>query len=254
MWTFFDFENNWTKYHLIWQSDYVQDILKPSMEKWCETEAYLDISTNSQPIWKPKSDLWTYSRTDFHCTRISERTDEHIHKHNLISKYNDTRKRLLGYPFSDTEILHDSFHEIMYDGIYESFEPKKNSWEANILVMGANYLSEAQVAAFKIFDPNSTPYEYDCPYTNSSYAILPESKIVIDFQRAFMFKIDPKPKNSAQNIVGKYFERFMELNSESDFELETDSDSNSDSDYDSNSDSECESDSGSESESVNLIL
>ncbi len=207
MWKYYDFENNWDAFHKVWQSYPVQEVLKPEMDDWCDDVANIACDENTgdfyKPVWKCGDDLWKYSRSDFHLTRIMQRADDHVHKHNWLKLYKIRRKDI-GIPFSNDITASNSFVDLIVPDILEYFEPIRHSWEANVLYTGANVLAESQKVAFELFLPNSRPIVFSWHW--QTYALLPEEKIVIDFSRAFKYKTDPSHSVSAQ-FIGKLWEK-----------------------------------------------
>ena len=65
-WRYYDFDANWDKVYKVWQSDAVQDVLKPDMEEWCKKHAYYKRDEDGnlhKPTWHRGDSLWRYSVT-----------------------------------------------------------------------------------------------------------------------------------------------------------------------------------------------
>lgn len=196
-WRYYDFDANWTQFYDLWISDPVQEVLKPSMIRWCETQAYFK-SDGTKPQWQPKSDLWTYSRTDYHSQRMLDKANEHVQNHHLIKKFGESLARA-GTPVRDPELLGDYFLRCGgFDEIEQRFAPPAKSLEANVLMMGANFLAEAQAFAGEIMFPGKDTEVWADDACENEIAVVPEAKIILDFQRCYHWKNGSKDLNPVE--------------------------------------------------------
>ena len=178
---FYDFDKNWDAFYKVWTSDPVQDVLERHMNSWCLHEAYYD-QNMQKPKWKRCDDLWTYSRTDFHCSRIMERVQEKIQKERCVQKYRDAQARF-GIKFSSEERLLEAFSYQVYPHVYDMCRPAPGSLEANVLFLGANYLTDALLEAAKIMFPGKMVDCFDdC---EGSEMITVDLCLIFDFVRFF---------------------------------------------------------------------
>lgn len=186
-WTFYDFQSNWDAFWHIWQSDKIQKILKPDMENWCQHECYFERGPDGslvKPTWKPKSDLWRYSRTDFHCQRMLDRVNDHVEKDNSVNSFIDAKRRF-GMTYADFDAACNAFWKTCSSALFEMYEPRSGSWEAQILMMGANYLTRALYHAAQDIFPGERVVTVASRRDAGSTVIIPARRIVFDFVRAF---------------------------------------------------------------------
>ncbi|KAL0489355.1 elongation factor Ts [Acrasis kona] len=165
-WKYYDFEKNWDTFYNVWQSKKAQDILEKQMKVWCKEEAYYN--NGEKPVWKRGDDLWRYSRTDYHMTRIDERVEAEMEELGVVMNYDD-----------------DNFDEEKYKALenelYDKHKPQKGTYEAQILVMGANYLISTLFYCAGVMFPN-------CKIEVRSgdggeVVVLPDKHLVFDFVR-----------------------------------------------------------------------
>ena len=183
-WQYYDFTNNWDYFYNIWISDEVQDVLEPHMDVWCKEEAYF-ISEGVKPTWKRKDDLWTYGRTDYFATRIDEKADAYIEKYKIKSVFKKQMANV-GIKYKTEDLLYEAFFETCYEEISKMFEPIPHSQEANVLMMGANYLTAALCEAARIIYPNEYVEEYENE-NGDDLVIIPNIKVIFDFHRHFHY-------------------------------------------------------------------
>lgn len=186
-WQYYDFINNWDLVRKVWLSEHVQDFLQPHMISWCEHEAYFN-SDGKKPQWKRKDDLWTYSRTDFHDSRINDAAEDFVEKNNMRIKYKKAVENFVGREFliSNQELEDDYFDRAM-EAIYEDFKPKPGSIIANILQMGCDYIVEPLFETAKILFPDD---EIMIVLDNDDFGLVinPDKKIIFDWIRDFHYR------------------------------------------------------------------
>lgn len=229
-WKFFDFEGNWNRFWEIWQSDEIQEILRPDMQRWCDQEAYYDRLPNGRlvkPTWKAKDDLWRYSKTDFHSQRILDKVNYHVESDNCIAKFIDAKRRF-GMTYASEDLQNEAFWSICGNALEEMFEPKKGSWEAQILIMGANFLTSAlKYTAIRMFPEEQVKTIY-IKNSKGTTVILPRLKIIFDLVRAFHHM--ESCAETPDDIMSAYHEIFMDEE-----DIEYIDDSSIESDFDINS-------------------
>lgn len=186
-WRYFDFDTHWPEFYKVWTSDPVQHVLEPSMIRWCDTNAYFDTDGN-KPKWIPKSDLWRYSRTDYHHQRMLDKANAYVQQNRSIKMFGDSLQRA-NTPIRDVDALADYFLTSgAFEAIEEMFVPPAKSLEANVLVMGANFLAETQAFAGEILLPGKETLVRDDYLFENEIAIVPSEKIILDFQRYYHWK------------------------------------------------------------------
>lgn len=187
LWRFYDFDIHWGEFYKVWSSDAVQDILAPSMVRWCEHEAYF-VRDSSKLRWKGGADLWRYSRTDFHHERIMNATIAHVDQHRLIQRFGDALTRA-GTPHVSGEValVYRFVSSGAFETVKQQFLPPPGSLEAQVLVKGANYLVDAQAAAVLDLFPDSRV----CVIGDEDQlevAVVENHHLIVDFTRFFMWK------------------------------------------------------------------
>lgn len=206
-WLYYDFENSWEEFFEAWQCKQVQDVLTEAMDRWCLNEAYFT-GKGENPKWVPGDDLWAYSRTDYHFTRMMDSASEYINKHKCISNYWNSLRRAL--PSITLDQAQGSFFMgEAYNEILSQCQPKPGSQEAQVLFMGANYIAEAQAAAAQILFPDDDAQVVY--WGNSEIAVVPGRRLLVDFQREFLYREGvkkgwPSGDLSPDHIVGEWEE------------------------------------------------
>ena len=186
-WAYYDFTTKWESFYRdVWLSDQVQDKLDEVMPYWCEHEAYyMPGGSHQKPTWKPRSDLWVYSRSDFHSNRISERIDRLVEERCIISNYRNAMNRAGLRTYSDSQAQEAFFYNGERDALHVECKPKAGSQEANILRMGANYLADVhEIAGSMVFLDNPIFVVSDKACENE-IAVVPEQRIIFDIQRQY---------------------------------------------------------------------
>ena len=210
-WSYYDFTNNWERFYEVWTLPPVQESLAEAMERWCETEAYFELD-GKRPLWQPKKDLWRYSRTDYHFSRMLKNADDYVSKHRLVERYRESVRRAGRAGYSQKQAEEDFYTDGAFDMIVDDCEPEPGSQEANILMMGANYLSDAMLAAAEITFPDPTDQAYifvgeypsrgeDSHYNQVEVVLIPSKKIVFDFNRQYLYTEAPSEDLSPDKIV-----------------------------------------------------
>ena len=154
-WRFYDFQANWDEFYNVWMSDPVQVVLEPHMQEWCTHEAYYDHTSCGlvKPTWHRCRDLWTYSRTDYHCQKIIDRVNEYVDKNECFSRYLQAQRRF-GIELQQDDNGYQAFWNTCNEHIHALCEPAPGSLEANFLCGGANYLAPALKAAAQVMFPD----------------------------------------------------------------------------------------------------
>ena len=198
-WEYFDFQNRWKEFHKVWITSPVQKTLSYHMKNWCKDEAYyIDANAKIKPTWKVRSDLWTYSRTDYHSQRMFDKANTYINEKNIISKYELVMKQN-GILYDNEDDLYQAFHHNCWDDIEKKFEPIPFSQEANILMMGANYLADPLRIAAEIMFPSDQVLVIENE-DKDDITIIANRKIIFDFNREYHYKNNCEDL-SPENIV-----------------------------------------------------
>ena len=195
-WQYYDFTNNWEEFYKVWISEEVQDKLAEQMEYWCIHEAYY-VSEGKKPTWKRYDDLWSYSRTDYHSTRMIDKANDYVHNNNLIQKFKVSMANA-GIKYKNSELLSEAFFSVCFNEIERMFEPKPKSQEANILIMGANYLCEPLRVAAEIMFPLDQILVVENE-NGDDLTIIGNKKIIFDFNRQYHYN-NGDEEQSANNM------------------------------------------------------
>ncbi|KAL0476549.1 hypothetical protein AKO1_006067 [Acrasis kona] len=173
IWMYYDFQTNWEIFYELWSTEEVQDILEKDMYIWCDREADF-VRKNGRlvkPTWVRGDDLWNYSKTDFHDTRITARIKKHI----------EAKEEFLCEVYGDCE---EEDFSIACIQLYDQFEPQKGSLEAQIMIQGANYLvNTLYYIADKLFPNHCVQIISD---SQECIVVVPELGILFDFIRCFL--------------------------------------------------------------------
>ncbi len=124
-------------------------VLEPHINSWCLHEPYNHHTESGmhKPTWRRRDDLWTYSRTDIHCSRIMARAEEKVKQERCVQKYRDAQTRF-GIKFSSDERLFEAFCNQADPHIVDMCNQSPEA----LLFMGANYLvSPLTKAALDMF-------------------------------------------------------------------------------------------------------
>lgn len=211
-WNFYNFDENWSEFVRVWKTDSVQKVLQKHMEKWCETEAYLEkddeTGENCPPIYDPKKPLWRYSKTDFWDFKITEETNDFMEKEKIMEKYREKVKNETGRELDFEGEDEDEFFRI-FNKHTSQFEPKTDTLESFIMIMGKNCLSFPLFeTAKKLFPKNSVVRVKD---ENKNVIILiPEEKIVFDIYDYFFCtreNYEMKTDEFYDKLYSKYLEK-----------------------------------------------
>jgi hypothetical protein len=176
--------NKWDEFYKVWISDEVQDELAVHMENWCLNEAYY-VSDGIKPTWNPRDDLWKYSRTDYHSQRMLDKANDYIDKNNSIKKFKISMANL-GIKYPNDEVLSEAFFMIGFNEIENMFEPEPKTQEANILMMGANYLAEPLRVCAEIMFPEDQILVVENE-NGDDLTIIGNKKIIFDFNRQYHY-------------------------------------------------------------------
>jgi len=187
-WTYYDFGTNWSKYHEIWVSDTVQDVLEPDMRYWAAMYSNREAG-GSRPVWKRGADLWTYGHPDFYCYRWNIKATDYIYRFKLIRRFREAVRRAGRRDYSISDALDDFFELGGMGVVYEVCEPTPKSWEANVLDGGNYFLADAQAEAARMLFPGEdvrVAYRYDTG--ESPVPVVPGRKLIVDFVTAFLYE------------------------------------------------------------------
>ncbi len=206
-WKYYDFTNKWEEFYNIWSSEEVQIKLTDQMESWCETEAYFT-AEGKKPLWIPNSDLWTYSRTDYHYTQIMNKANDYVLNNNIVKTYGNTMSRL-GFKYSKDSLSEKFFQSKCYEEIERSFEPKANSQEANILMMGCNYLIEPLLTAGQILFRDNDVIAVETEDGKNDIVVIPNMKLIFDFNRQYHY-VNECEELSPEKLCEEF--KFSEIN------------------------------------------
>jgi hypothetical protein len=191
-WKYYDFRANWDEFLRCWKSDAVQDELEYDIQDWCENHAFL-MPDGSNPAWKRGAPLWRLSRTDYWHQKNNAAAEEYVERNGCLAKFKRTMEQQ-GRVFRDRHTAWEAFYEICWDQIIKDVEPKPDTLESMILVMGGGFLYNAlSTAARRMF-----PVE-DVIYAKGGMVLLPEQKLVFDFMTYYYDVVDSGGKPVLQS-------------------------------------------------------
>ena len=148
---YYDFDIHWNEFYQIWQSDPVQEILKPDMDEWCQTQAYY-LSNGKRPTWNKGEPLWHLSRTDYHDNKMMELANDKVEKEHIYATYKKRMEQITGKKF-----IHNDYDETFnrcFEEVMEGFEPKRHTIDSLILVLGKNYIHAALCKCAQLLFPD----------------------------------------------------------------------------------------------------
>jgi len=181
-WKHYDFVTNWAKVREVWLSERVQDVLEPIMVKWCREQAYFN-SDGTKPTWKRGSDLWTYSKTDFHAQRIMDAVNDYNAQHR------DKKRKEEEEDDDEDEDYDDDADWEEYERLSKMFEPEKGSQLASIMMMGSDFLSVAfgEVASI-LFPEEDDQVVVTFSRNHGGIAVILKHRLIFDWCREFHYR------------------------------------------------------------------
>lgn len=193
-WRYYDFDSDWDAFYQVWTSDVVQDVLKKDMESWIQNEAYLN-----SPPWKPKADLWEWSRTDYHHQKVFDKASDCVKQHGLIKQFGEALERA-GTPVNDEEALKEKFYDVAFEEVLNECTPVSGSLEAQVLVFGARYLNDAIIMAGKQLFPNSEVFLWVSEDEETDMVVVHDKHLMLNFNYYYWWKHEGEDNMSPHNV------------------------------------------------------
>lgn len=173
-WKYYDFRSNWTEFLKAWKSPSVQDVLYEDMQNWCRDHAYYE-PDGTKPVYKHGDPLWKFSRTDYWATKHMDAANDYVEQNDCVAKFKRTMEQQ-GRKFSDDDAAYEAFFEICFDDICSLFEPKPDTLESMIMIMGGQFLYPAMAEAARVMELDDYIVQ-----TEEGVVLLPGKKLVFDF-------------------------------------------------------------------------
>jgi hypothetical protein len=197
MWSYYDFDANWSTVYSTWQSDAVQDVLYPHMQDWAE-------EMRSGEVWVRGADLWKYSRTDYHYAKMLEDENQYIEEYNILNTYMKQRLQLGLKPYTDDECNDDPLLWRLFESISDECRPKPHSLRAMCMIAGANYLAEAYLKTAQILMPSNDIRCMASPDDDLLIGNL-DTQQIFDFGRYYLWKYDDVSMDATTVMSGFVF-------------------------------------------------
>lgn len=180
-WRFYDFENKWDEFWAAWKRPEVQAQLDDDMTRWCTYDL------RGHQTWVQGGDLWPYARTDYHAQRMTVKANEYMREHRCVRKFRAAQARLgVRYAYDD-----DAAQAFVESGGWEEvermFRPAPGTQEANVLMMGANYIARTHAYAAQALFPGEDVRI--AIVDGHELAVVPGRKLIVDIQREWFGRV-----------------------------------------------------------------